>query len=502
MGHVDKITYHLPLSCVRVAATITETVDDFQAGEPPERKPEATVTLEEVADATSLAATMTSGWLRDTSVAFRLSDDGRLVSSSVDSTGTLGKVLIGAITVASAAAGVIAARTPVSVLDTVAAPLSTEERVRQAYEKRFSDLVSLREHYVQQAGALDKLTAAAVGSLATAGDAGERKDALRKIQAYRGGSEIARAEIERLAAHFKTWRATTLKSRTEHRECLLSLDKIRRVAVSQGANGPEFAAVPAPAPDAQGEAAEGEAATAQKARDDARRIWDEYGVYVTVDGGATAAEPLPAIIDDEILVRIPRRVTLSLFKRGDGGAPELVDSRPHLVMDDACEVVAIQFRKSLWAKRSEAVEFSPNGALVGISTTRASAAAAISDAAQGMPGAVSAGLEQSRKIWDGVQSVRSAGIDQQLADLKRRIELKQSEIAEAGLLATEGSAAELARLQQQASILEQRKTIAGDAGLSESVASQIAALRQQLDLLTVQQELNKATGALGVGSNH
>ena len=106
MARTDSVGYHLPLSCVRVTATVAETTDAILPGKP-QRSPEATVTLDVISDEASPTATITSGWVRDTNVAFKLTDDGRLVSSAVESSGELGKIVVGAVGVAATVGGVL-----------------------------------------------------------------------------------------------------------------------------------------------------------------------------------------------------------------------------------------------------------------------------------------------------------------------------------------------------------------------------------------------------------
>ncbi len=142
------------------------------------------------------------------------------------------------------------------------------------------------------------------------------------------------------------------------------------------------------------------------------------------------------------------------------------------------------------------MSFSPSGALSGLASTRTAAGAAIAEAAAGVPGAASSGLDQSMTLLSGAEALRTLQIDQQLARLKRRVEVKQQEIVEAGLLATEGSAAELARLTQEAELLERRRSVAGYSGQAEAVVAEIASLTQQIELLKARQELSDARASL------
>lgn len=494
----DVISYHLPLTHVRIAATVTETTDTILDGQNQDRKPDVAVTLVEIGDHVLRKATISSGLLRDVSVSFKLTDDGRLVSSGFESNGQLGRVLIGIVTgVSAVVGGAIGIKAP-TILDKRAEiekpeaktleVESPEDKAKAAYKQKFEDLVSLRTKYVMHAKALDNHIENAVARLNETEDDSGRRDALRELSSYRSGSAIVRDEIERLDNHFNAWRATTIKSRVESHERLLSLEVIREAGVTVKGDEVSWG-------DNSDSSAENKQSTPTETKinniNKIREIWDKFGVLVIMDGAHADIGKAPDNKENHILFRIPRRVTLSIYQQGDDGKAMLVDSRPYMVMDSECRMESIEFRKSLWAKRAKSVEFSTIGALAGVSTTRASAGAAISDVVQSIPGAAVSGLNQSREIFDSVEAVRSVAVDQQISRLKKRIELKQQEITESALLATEGSAAELERLRREADILEQRKTIAGYAGQSDSLVTEIATIKQQLDLLISQQALSK-----------
>ena len=505
MAHTDSVGYHLPLSCVRVTATVAETTDAIVPGKP-QRSPEATVTLDVIGDEAPLTATITSGWVRDTNVAFKLTDDGRLVSSAVESSGELGKIVVGAVGVAATVGGVLLGMPGAGAL--ALAPLSAvkgipglaegeaaeeyepkADPVATAYEAVVPGALALRRAYARDGIELERLSEVAVAALTKATDAAGRKEALDRLASYRRGSAGVRSELERLDAHFRTWRATTFKTRLEHHERLLTFDEIREARAVGGGLVIAFAPRAVASPTAEAEA------FAAAARKKVRRLWNDFGVLIAIDDFGDKVTSSFHTEEDEILVRVPRRVQLSLYKR-DGERPVLAETMPCLIMDDACEVRSVHFRKSLWAKRGEEVSFSPSGALSGLASTRTAAGAAVAEAAAGVPGAVSSGLDQSMKLLAGVEALRTLQIDQQLARLKRRIEVKQQEIVAAGLLATEGSAAELARLTQEAELLERRRALAGYAGQSDAVVAEVAALRQQIELLTARQELSDARASL------
>jgi hypothetical protein len=77
-----------------------------------------------------------------------------------------------------------------------------------------------------------------------------------------------------------------------------------------------------------------------------------------------------------------------------------------------------------------------------------------------------------------VAALRGAELDQRLAVLTRQLQLKRQEIAQAGLLATEGSYAELTALKRQVELLEQRKellSLEADLGVAAPAAAVEAA---------------------------
>jgi hypothetical protein len=132
--------------------------------------------------------------------------------------------------------------------------------------------------------------------------------------------------------------------------------------------------------------------------------------------------------------------------------------------------------------------FSSLGALVGYTSKHTSEAAGLADTVSGIPTAVVGSLEQSKKLLDGISALRTQGLDSRLATLKTQVELKQQEITESGLLATEASFGELQRLKQEAEILQQKKTIGDLTAAPDPNASLLADLKQQIELLSAQQE--------------
>jgi hypothetical protein len=90
-----ELPFRLPESCVRIAGTRT-FVHDAVLGRD-DTSAAATVTLDVVGEREPLRLRIAEGLLVDTGVAFEWTDDGRLVTSSVELTGRAGAVAVGAV---------------------------------------------------------------------------------------------------------------------------------------------------------------------------------------------------------------------------------------------------------------------------------------------------------------------------------------------------------------------------------------------------------------------
>src|SRR5688500_7875131 len=88
------LEYALPLSALRFKGSVTLTCDKELGGEIA-RAASGSVTLDVVGDHRMQCLVLEHGWMNDTSASFELTDDGRLVSSDVQSTGQAGRVVLG-----------------------------------------------------------------------------------------------------------------------------------------------------------------------------------------------------------------------------------------------------------------------------------------------------------------------------------------------------------------------------------------------------------------------
>lgn len=500
MGDTVRIEYRLPVSCVRVTGSVTYTRDEVLHPNSEERTASAAVELSVIGDQRVLWVEVERGLLVDTDVSLTLTDDGRLVSSSFETTGEAGKVLLATVGVGALAAGLATGVSPLAIGAIAAATVdgarargetvtdeaitdeppkapAIEDPVLKAYYDKYPDLLTLTQGYAGTTTLLHSKIASTAEQLAKTADEQERAALARALRTYEQLLPVLRRELDRLDSLFHAWRATTLKTRTEEYEFLVPLDSLRGATVAGG-----------------------EVVFADTTPREVRTVWNLLDVLVTVEGHQPVEE-IPRVDDDEnvVLVRMPRRVQISVYRRDADARRQGVDrvicesQKPYLVMDAACEHERLHFHKSWFGKRKQGLVFSSLGALVGYTAEHTSEAAGLADTAAALPGTLTGSLEQSKKILDGVAALRDQRLDSRLATLKKQVELKQQEITQSGLLATEGSYAELERLKQEAALLEQRKTI-GD--VSDPNTALLADLKQQIELIKARQELAAATGGL------
>jgi hypothetical protein len=237
LSHTDEIEYRLPISCVRIAATITEVDDSIL--EQQDRTAQATVDLI-VVGGEQLTARIDSNVLQDTSVGFSMTDEGVLVSSSVDSSGEAGKVLLGVVSVGASVAGAfVGAPAAFGALATAAhlkavgegvqldrivhllpeEPEQEKDPVMAAFAKAHPAVYRVRKRYAELVEQLQARAADALDEVRDAVDATGRRDALWRLRTCERALDFARAESSRLDEVFNAWRATSLHGAKLMRSC-------------------------------------------------------------------------------------------------------------------------------------------------------------------------------------------------------------------------------------------------------------------------------------------
>jgi hypothetical protein len=490
-----ELPFRLPESCVRIAGTRTFVRDAVLGRD--DTSAAATVTLDVVGEREPLRLRIAEGLLVDTGVAFEWTDDGRLVTSSVELTGRAGAVAVGAVSAGASIAGLVLGSPAMALACAGAAPATAHRLARgrvaaldapaavgaeatgdeaNGAEANGDDREALavravaaayRAAHAAESEALDTcsdLVAELVRGLAealrrvpAAADDKTRGESLGAVRALEGALATARAEIATLDQHFRAWRATTIATRLEDYEFLLELDTLAaarpRPEIVDGRLQSSGA----------GDAGNVVALAAVQA------AFDALGVLVVMEDDAGAAPAAldrgpterPALDENEILVRLPRRVRLTTYGLDVAGRFVKRSSSAALVMDGRCSYATVTIAKRLFGKRSIKLGFSSSSALESLRMTATSEAAAAADVAGSLANAAGLGLERSRRIVGRVAALRSAGLDQQISVLTKELQLKRQEIAQAGLLATAGSYAQLASLERQVALLTQRKTLLG-----------------------------------------
>jgi hypothetical protein len=495
----DVFRYRLPMTHVRFSGTVTDSYDTILKKQL-HASPNAIAEIMVMADSSKWCeAKIKHGFFRDTAVSFEFTEDARLTTASSEVTGQAGKLVLGVIGVAATAAGVVLGLPGLAVAaaaGTIAAGKATgettfareekpaeqtdEEKVYDAYKKAHGDVADLRLELAKTQVELKQEMAATAAALASATDTSERTRLLRQLRSSKEALQIAGDEATKLDRHFAEWRASTIKTTTTDYDFTVPLTDLRNCKLENGAIQVASGSV-------------------------LQVIWDRLGLAVIpVELGSEQgldepeAASVPANGDDpksSVFVRVPRKLRLDIYRKDDDKAL-LHRSREYLVMDDKCSVREIDLpKRRLFSKESKTLKFGPGGSLVAVSTASTAAATAAAEIASGLPAGVSGGLEQSKKILDQLSGLSTAAVDQQLAAIKKQVELKQQALVLAGLNATDQQYAELERLKQEAAILENRQKVAiGQATLPD--AADLARLKQEVESLKSQLERIQTAKAL------
>ncbi len=254
-----ELPFRLPMSCVRIAGTRAFVHDSVLGRD--DQSALATVTLDVVGEREPSLLRIAEGLLVDTGVAFDWTDDGRLVTSSVELTGRAGAVAVGAVSAGAAIGGALLgspamalscagaatatahrlARGPVAAAGTPAAETEGGASETVASDAQVADsqavAAAYRAAHPVEGEALDACAAlvpelvhgltGALRRVSTVADGDKtRGEALAAVRALEGALTSARAQVGALDEHFRAWRATTIATRLENYEFLLELDTL------------------------------------------------------------------------------------------------------------------------------------------------------------------------------------------------------------------------------------------------------------------------------------
>lgn|GEM_PF-6507028 len=521
---VQTIFYRLPLSAVRVSGTLKHTTDTILRTTSSE--PAVGVELVTIGDPTSeQALEYTHGWLDDSTIALERSEDGRLTSTSTESTGQGAKALTAVSGLIATGVGFALGGVPGAALAATAGTevrrkwlqrvgidedliIDDERTVATAYRLVYGALADARVELAERVADLRQTISRLAGLVAKASDTEARKQHARDLRAAEAALHIVRSELTAIDQHFATWRASTMKSYVETVDRLITLDEFnvagrgRVDAEGELVFGVERAAEVNGDAGAQPETEAPADLSTEAARAKLRYLWEKLELLITFEDDSPAAgnEPLPSVGTNELLMREPRWAVLHVSKRNDMQAV-IESGRRYPILDNRCVHRTFVLRRSWFSKKSSKVTFSSSGVATGFASGSTSSVAAFAEAVGSVPGAVAASLKTVGEISDSVYSLRSKALDNELARVKKEVELGQQQVLDAGLDRTEKQAAALERLKQRQATLEARKAIieASDAieelQAPASPPDELARLQAEVALLRAQLEKALLQGA-------
>lgn len=457
-----ELEYYLPVTQARLRATMLHLTDDL---EPANNAVEASswsadlVTAADRSQARTLA--VKSGFLRDYGVKLALSEDGRLASASVESTGQLGIVLASAAGLATSIASATLFHLPIPMLEpsvptvvTKGHPPTTDSsppRVLSPAEKHYQDerpddarhLAALQSEF---AVVRATLTEARSGYLQSLG--ASRADAWSHYRrATRLFADVS-VELTRAKALFDAWRRSK-QTTIEYVEAVtVSISELPEVTIAT--DGTIMMAW------ATGVEAQRVRQFFDRTKHVLARETTDTAPFST--GSSTQSgirtPPVPPNGDASLRVRCPRSVRFACIRRDANGRLWLIDDRREVIMDGACEEVRVPLRKSWFARRKVAVELSALGALTGLELGGTSGAAAVGTALDGVASSTVAALEAAQKARAAITSLAAADSEDELAGLKRETAITEQRLLAAGQAATASDFARLEWLKQQVAITE------------------------------------------------
>jgi hypothetical protein len=206
----------------------------------------------------------------------------------------------------------------------------------------------------------------------------------------------------------------------------------------------------------------------------------------------------PEDLEDEsgIWFRTVRRTNLALYERAPDSNTsfQLRSITPAWVVDSESRLGFLRFDSGLFDKQTGTLEFGDTGALSRLASSDDSAARHLATAFAAAPGQVKESVEQAGAVVEGVAKLRSAGAARRLADLKRRKELIDAEIAAKGALATRTQREELDRLKAEIDLVDARKKLAPE---PQAPPSPNKELEERLARATLELQLKQAEVEMG-----
>lgn len=423
MGDID-VDYFLPVTMAQLTCRVVTTTDTILETSSRETLDWVAQFITQADRTAPRRLTLRSGAVFDYSMSLTLTEDGRLTSADVESTGQAGKVLSAAVTLASVAAAVAGAPVPVITTATVGTILGAGDSLRNIIGFRGDgdlqwDADPVDERYRQdhpdEARRLKHLLETIDALRATINDlrdpnTTESSNTYQVAQRYELLTKMlsdAKAELAEAEAAKAAWRAGTFKAKTEVFDLVVPISSLP--TLSHGTLS--FPAVP--------EHASLEA------------LYEQAGTIVAIPGDPTGAalaiaadNPISYPSADSIHVRQPRQVELVTVVK-DGGLPRVTEHHRELMVDDASRELTVQTRRSLWGKRKLNLKLTELGALSELTLNGESSAAAAVGAATGSIDAAKTALGNVAAAQSSATSLQAAialsRLQHQLTEAKIRL---------------------------------------------------------------------------------
>jgi hypothetical protein len=203
----------------------------------------------------------------------------------------------------------------------------------------------------------------------------------------------------------------------------------------------------------------------------------------------------PEDLRDEsgIWFRMPRRMTLALYDRAlaSSGSFTLRRLIPAWVVDARSRLNFLRVDSGFLGSEKGLLEFGASGSLVGLSKSSESTARRVAEAISAAPAQIKESVSAAAEVSDLVDKLRTAGASRRLADIKRRKEILEAEIAEKGVLATRAQREKLEELKVQAEVseVEEKLAPAQPPSPNKELEAQIARAKLERDLKKLEVEL-------------
>jgi len=465
-----EVYYRLARSVVRISGEVTEDYDP-KTSEP---RTLATSDIEVGVEADSRLAwrcqlPMGQQFMKDKQFDLALTADGRLASSSVTVAGAGTAVLEAGLRV-----GTFLGSALLGARGLVQEEKPEKRTFDQTLEAENESLYKRREAYRTAITALqDKL--AEHGSRVAASPATSGVSVEGSI--IRGTLERVRAEAEQVQLEVDAWRRTRFPTSTDEHDFTVGTDSLPQLEAATPTATFELAKLPAALRDAA----------------------EQLGVVVARVGEAEedALNFTPEDLEDEsgIWFRNARRTNLALYER-ELGSPDQFKLRsitPAWVVDSDSRLGFLRFDSGLFDKQTGTLEFGDTGALTRLASSDDSPARQLATALSAAPAQVKESVEQAGAVVEGLSKLRSAGADRRLADLKRRKDTVDAEIAEKGVLATRAQREELDRLKAEIDVTDARKKLVPEPekppSPNKEIEERIARARLELELKQAEVEM-------------